>query len=142
MLFLLYLSFHISLVCLYFFFLMIRRPPRSTRTDTLFPYTTLFRSSCTSSTAAYIANATCSDSLHQRADSIAAATGSADSASPSANSREAHAHVASVATANRRSRKRLSGRRSPRPLAPTGSEARDVGKGGVSTGSFRWLTDH
>src|SRR3546814_9431127 len=34
------------MVCciLCFFFLMIRRPPRSTRTDTLFPYTTLFRS--------------------------------------------------------------------------------------------------
>src|SRR3546814_17767803 len=30
--------------CLFFFFLMVRRPPRSTRTDTLFPYTTLFRS--------------------------------------------------------------------------------------------------
>src|SRR3546814_14556295 len=30
-----------------FFFLMIRRPPRSTRTDTLFPYTTLFRSRLT-----------------------------------------------------------------------------------------------
>src|SRR3546814_3687759 len=30
------------LVC--FFFFSIRRPPRSTRTDTLFPYTTLFRS--------------------------------------------------------------------------------------------------
>src|SRR3546814_12342717 len=31
--------------CLWFlFFLMIRRPPRSTRTDTLFPYTSLFRS--------------------------------------------------------------------------------------------------
>src|SRR3546814_5576669 len=30
--------------CCSFFFLMIRRPPRSTRTDTLFPYTTLFRS--------------------------------------------------------------------------------------------------
>src|SRR3546814_13368572 len=28
----------------YCFFLRIRRPPRSTRTDTLFPYTTLFRS--------------------------------------------------------------------------------------------------
>src|SRR3546814_14407587 len=28
------------------FFLMIRRPPSSTRTDTLFPYTTLFRSTC------------------------------------------------------------------------------------------------
>src|SRR3546814_7581543 len=32
------------LFCYFFFFLMIRRPPRSTRTDTLFPYTTLFRS--------------------------------------------------------------------------------------------------
>src|SRR3546814_18914567 len=31
-------------ILFYFFFLMIRRPPRSTRTDTLFPYTTLFRS--------------------------------------------------------------------------------------------------
>src|SRR3546814_12817095 len=31
-------------VVVLFFFLMIRRPPRSTRTDTLFPYTTLFRS--------------------------------------------------------------------------------------------------
>src|SRR3546814_16632959 len=31
-----------------FFFLMIRRPPRSTRTDTLFPYTTLFRSTAAS----------------------------------------------------------------------------------------------
>src|SRR3546814_2374101 len=32
--------------CVFFvcFFLMLRRPPRSTRTDTLFPYTTLFRS--------------------------------------------------------------------------------------------------
>src|SRR3546814_14937934 len=33
-----------SLCHLSFFFLMIRRPPISTRTDTLFPYTTLFRS--------------------------------------------------------------------------------------------------
>src|SRR3546814_4117203 len=30
---------------------MIRRPPRSTRTDTLFPYTTLFRSPCPGRTA-------------------------------------------------------------------------------------------
>src|SRR3546814_16423056 len=35
-----------SYVYSYFFFLMLRRPPRSTRTDTLFPYTTLFRSDC------------------------------------------------------------------------------------------------
>src|SRR3546814_16553030 len=33
-----------SLLLFLFFFLRIRRPPRSTRTDTLFPYTTLFRS--------------------------------------------------------------------------------------------------
>src|SRR3546814_9245566 len=31
---------------------MLRRPPRSTRTDTLFPYTTLFRSPCRSAIAA------------------------------------------------------------------------------------------
>src|SRR3546814_8726110 len=30
--------------CIFVFFLMRRRPPRSPRTDTLFPYTTLFRS--------------------------------------------------------------------------------------------------
>src|SRR3546814_13608993 len=34
----------VLVVCLCFLFLMIRRPPRSTRTDTLFPYTTLVRS--------------------------------------------------------------------------------------------------
>src|SRR3546814_15654995 len=33
-----------SLYVFFFFLLMIRRQPRSTRTDTLFPYTTLFRS--------------------------------------------------------------------------------------------------
>src|SRR3546814_14761458 len=59
LLFICYISYHfMDLVCLgmwfynrvrsqvplFFFFLMIRRPPRSTRTDTLFPYTTLFRS--------------------------------------------------------------------------------------------------
>src|SRR3546814_4450149 len=42
--------YSLLLYCVFFtavldiFFLMIRRPPRSTRTDTLFPYTTLFRS--------------------------------------------------------------------------------------------------
>src|SRR3546814_12266743 len=51
----LYFTFLLSSYCvlcsllfvlvIFFFFLMIRRPPRSTRTDTLFPYTTLFRSS-------------------------------------------------------------------------------------------------
>src|SRR5216117_4226273 len=36
---------------LWFFFLMIRRPPRSTQGRTLFPYTTLFRSPWSSGTA-------------------------------------------------------------------------------------------
>src|SRR3546814_21138243 len=38
------LDFSSTSTYIFFFFLMIRRPPRSTRTDTLFPYTTLFRS--------------------------------------------------------------------------------------------------
>src|SRR3546814_20319994 len=36
---------------MFFFFLMRRRPPCTTRTDTLFPYTTLFRSSETTAAA-------------------------------------------------------------------------------------------
>src|SRR3546814_5729034 len=42
-----------------FFFLMIRRPPRSTRTDTLFPYTTLFRSASARSGATVIWRTVC-----------------------------------------------------------------------------------
>src|SRR3546814_16929259 len=38
------ITYLIVLLCYFVFFLMISRPPRSTRTDTLFPYTTLFRS--------------------------------------------------------------------------------------------------
>src|SRR3546814_13204762 len=40
------------IMIMFVFFLMIRRPPRSTRTDTLFPYTTLFRSPAVSSWSA------------------------------------------------------------------------------------------
>src|SRR3546814_4830319 len=39
-----YVLIHLYVIVYILFFLMIRRPPRSTRTDTLFPYTTLFRS--------------------------------------------------------------------------------------------------
>src|SRR3546814_13132641 len=38
------ISYLFLTIIVHFFFFMIRRPPRSTRTDTLFPYTTLFRS--------------------------------------------------------------------------------------------------
>src|SRR3546814_3508938 len=40
----LFLSYAVTYRSVIFFFLMIRPPPRTTRTDTLFPYTTLFRS--------------------------------------------------------------------------------------------------
>src|SRR3546814_8362475 len=43
----------------YLFFLMIRRPPRSTRTDTLFPYTTLFRSRSTPPSPMRSSSGTC-----------------------------------------------------------------------------------
>src|SRR2546427_10719042 len=49
-------------VALIFFFLMIRRPPRST----LFPYTTLFRSSCGSQASAACSSASSSCSGHAR----------------------------------------------------------------------------
>src|SRR3546814_13916600 len=54
-------------MCIYFsfivfFFLMMRRPPRSTRTDTLFPYTTLFRSYSASGDGAY--------ALHEPAEGL------------------------------------------------------------------------
>src|SRR3546814_3214041 len=52
------LTVHIHTFVQYcFFFLMIRRPPRSTRTDTLFPYTTLFRSCAISGRPAHRASA-------------------------------------------------------------------------------------
>src|SRR3546814_6202848 len=50
-------------VVFWFFFLSIRRPPRSTRTDTLFPYTTLFRSPASSSRAC----SWCASGRHRRA---------------------------------------------------------------------------
>src|SRR3546814_17581140 len=40
---------HTSVDVFFIFFIMIRRPPRSTRTDTPFPYPTLFRSASESS---------------------------------------------------------------------------------------------
>src|SRR3546814_20068817 len=43
------------LFLVFVFFLMIRRPPRSTRTDTLFPYTTLFRSPACARDSSFVA---------------------------------------------------------------------------------------
>src|SRR3546814_15204583 len=57
------MSVRYIVLCLVFFFLMIRRPPRSTRTDTLFPYTTLFRSK-----ALAVAEAPVGGEVHQTLD--------------------------------------------------------------------------
>src|SRR3546814_13419596 len=55
-----------------FFFLMIRRPPRSTRTDPLFPYTTLFRSESGYAAAkALLARGTTFDAIFAGSDLIA-----------------------------------------------------------------------
>src|SRR3546814_20647032 len=51
---------------------MIRRPPRSTRTDTLFPYTTLFRS-CVAAPASCAA--ACDDAVEPAASGVGAAVG-------------------------------------------------------------------
>src|SRR3546814_7102594 len=49
------------MVLIFFFFLMIRRPPRSTRTDTLFPYTTLFRSAAIATLDVFVSMKTMAD---------------------------------------------------------------------------------
>src|SRR3546814_2187841 len=55
---------------LLFFFLMIRPPPRSTRTDTLFPYTTLFRSRCKLFTGRFKRKLSCHFKRRYRFDHI------------------------------------------------------------------------
>src|SRR3546814_19908276 len=66
--------------CSSFFFLMIRRPPRSTRTDTLFPYTTRFRSRkmiCAAALAVFTAPAYAGSTFaaYEGADSVVSGTG-------------------------------------------------------------------
>src|SRR3546814_4602864 len=54
---------------------MIRRPPRSTRTDTLFPYTTLFRSTLGGSHSS-VAERTCLEAaLKERDQALAVLAG-------------------------------------------------------------------
>src|SRR3546814_15738555 len=103
---------------------MIRRPPRSTRTDTLFPYTTLFRSSPVWPT--------------RQADQHAVAAAAAYAAANALATRETpHAFRHRFLAVD--------------PIAGTGvavgaadirSEERRVGKECVSTCRSRWSPDH
>src|SRR3546814_15999805 len=74
-------AFFFCLFC--FFFLMIRRPPRSTRTDTHFPYTTLFRSAQSDSLPLTAAN------LCNRAHKGGGSPGSEGSCTQQAQARDA-----------------------------------------------------
>src|SRR3546814_5577031 len=66
----------------FFFFVMIRRPPRSTRTDTLFPYTTLFRSQLQTHAAQQKVYTSCAPDLAGRTSRARALTGSWRTAPP------------------------------------------------------------
>src|SRR3546814_15750479 len=120
---------------------MIRRPPRSTRTDTLFPYTTLFRSPLTTirSNGAY---QQITRWLHQTYQQNVVLL------------QNISVSVSRGVAADASRRVKL-GRRPACPRSPTSSlelehdgylarqqEARRVGKGGVSPCSTWWSTYH
>src|SRR3546814_15331568 len=112
---------------------MIRRPPRSTRTDTLFPYTTLFRSPVRGAVAA---RRIMGDAARDR---DAAAFGVRRGAG-----RTAREPGRGVAAASRDRPRRMAdrGERAARALAGARrSEERRVGKECVSTGESRWPPD-
>src|SRR3546814_16883087 len=117
---------------LFVFFLMIRRPPRSTRTDTLFPYTTLFRSDPEYDRAA---SRTMDNRAVWRRD-----RGTAEPCGHRSEYRDGRVCRGAI-------RPDLPVRRMRRPAAPRGwalpsmlrrSEERRVGKECVSTCSSRW----
>src|SRR3546814_5405542 len=76
----------------FFFFLMIRRPPKSTRTDTLFPYTTLFRSDNDASVT--------QDALSNNDDAIIAQGGTDNSASLYQNGSDQAAGIGQLGNGN------------------------------------------
>src|SRR3546814_11527487 len=116
------------------FFLMRRRPPRSTRTDTLFPYTTLFRSFAPKSSAMCASSGALRLSWHQPMR-ILTVTGTFT------------ASTQDLISAAARFRSRISAEpASPfvtlRTGQPMRSEERRVGKECVSTCRSRWSQYH
>src|SRR3546814_14838071 len=118
------------------FFLMIRRPPRSTRTDTLFPYTALFRS-------AFIAEHTAGlDAL--RADIMAQSW--AEIVAVSGIAEDQIRRCAAIYGASRATMicygMGITQHRKSSQLVQQRSEERRVGKECVSTCRYRWAPDH
>src|SRR3546814_842544 len=96
-------TFLVVLVYSVVFFLMIRRPPRSTRTGTLFPYTTLFRSRASSFSGA---GGWCARSAAFRATGMARESRSPKACSSPPRCRWRISHERSVDLARRGSRGR------------------------------------
>src|SRR3546814_17314030 len=114
---------------------MIRRPPRSTRTYTLFPYTTLFRS------ARGLRRRDRGDRRRLPAAARAAGTAALQSCARQLRRWPADRTRAVPAMAGTRRRLQVSVGIPARRCAAGGdrrSEEGRVGKGCVSTGSFRW----
>src|SRR3546814_15910874 len=123
---------------------MIRRPPRSTRTDTLFPYTTLFRSELTRTDVA------------QSESRLSSAT--ADRIGAEGNLTASRAAFESVVgiypgeleqpplptglPESREAIVAIAESANPNVLASNRSEERRVGKACVSTCRSRWSPDH
>src|SRR3546814_11157550 len=120
-----------------FFFLMIRRPPRSTRTDTLFPYTTLFRSAAAQAVVDRITAAGFSDyyivAAGEEANSVA--LGLYGSEEP-ARRHQAALHAAGFTEV------RADAMGDAPPPVTWRSEERRVGKECVSTCRSRWSPLH
>src|SRR3546814_17982965 len=119
------------------FFLMIRRPPRSTRTDTLFPYTTLFRSrSRRAERRDRDHGRRCGDRSghHRRPRRVGV--------HPAVKAVARPAGSVSAAVARRSVRRRSFGRQAVESRCLGGrSEERRVGKEGVSKCRCRWSPD-
>src|SRR3546814_20949313 len=125
---------------MWFFLLMIRRPPRSTRTHTLFPYTTLFRSAARAGgprlgrSRRPVAGGICGG--------LAAAAGRPqDLSEPQGHRLHGRRRRPCAARSRAAAPPARHPHRRPRP-PPARSEERRVGKEGVSTCRSRWSPYH
>src|SRR3546814_19362333 len=122
----------------FFLLLMIRRPPRSTRTDTLFPYTTLFRSG-----GALLLSSNCKITLKIGQKPLSSPTEWVVTAKATTTPKPMQPSLTSPPPAAFETEK-------SKPTAgpiewipiPKRSEERRVGKECVSTCRSRWTLDH
>src|SRR3546814_17430160 len=115
---------------------MIRRPPRSTRTDTLFPYTTLFRSLVPTLEKVFDAHFRGKDALGNLADKLNSLNADTEALTPPAVS-SLEASGAGHGEANTAVTKFQNLLHSA-----SRSEERRVGKECVSKGRYRWSPYH